>query len=67
MSFSRENHIYYTKMKTIPKVTINLHGKLELSEQAKTVLKNRKFGYDDCRQFLKEYGAFVQNKITFGI
>lgn len=55
-------------MKTIPKVTLNLHGKLELSEQAKSVLKNsRKFDQEDCRQFLKEYGAFVQNKITFGI
>lgn len=42
-------------MKTIPKVTLNLHGKLELSEQAKSVLKNsRKFDYEDCKQFLKE-------------
>lgn len=53
-------------MKYIPKVTINLHGKLELSEQAKAELKNM-FGQDECRQFLKEYGAFVQNKITFGV
>lgn len=44
MSTSRENHIYYTKMKIIPKVTINLHGKLELSEQAKVVLRKDNFG-----------------------
>jgi len=48
-----ENQIYYTKMKTIPKVTVNLHGKLELSEEVKAVL-NGKFGQDDCRPFLKE-------------
>lgn len=55
-------------MKTIPKVTISLHGKLELSDQAIGALKgNKSLNSDDCKQFLKEYGAFVQNKITFGI
>jgi len=34
-------------MKIIPKVTINLHGKLELSEQAKAVLRKDKFGRKD--------------------
>jgi len=42
-------------MKTIPKVTLTLHGKLELSDQAKSVLKSKqKVDYEDCRQFLKE-------------
>jgi len=42
LSMTRENLVYYTKMKTIPKVTLNLHGKLELSEQAKLTLKNNR-------------------------
>jgi len=41
---SLEDAMYYTKMKTIPKVTLNLHGKIELSEEAKAVLQNETFG-----------------------
>jgi len=55
VSKTKSNTVYFTKMKTIPKITISLHGKLELSDQAKQSLNsNRNITSDDCKYFLKE-------------